>query len=648
MRFLRRWLATETPNASRLLDAALIAALLPHLAMMKLPMLLYGVLVLALLLRGRQLSGVRVLPVAFLGAVAIAASFLGAFNFVGLSELSTFVQLVSSLLLFAVSLQRLGGTVNFYLTISPVLLLALSYFFYNSVFMLAYSVAALYVFVLLLLWARMRASLGEALRSASMLFAASLPVVALLFMVFPRISFEKKGFGFKESAAIRTGHDGLMHIGSDALLVPSKRVALEVWFETGMPAVQQLYFRGSVLYSDRGDVWVPLTYRRDARVLGRRSSAGGVDYRMTLYPHKKKWLYLLDYPLSLSRQANYSRDLIATWDTPVEEVFRYEATSQLAPGTSVAVEPHVMEAALQVQRGRDPQAEAVASRIRAEHPDAAARVAALSQWFGGQGLSYTLRPAIPDMEHPVDAFLFGSKSGYCVHFAAAYATMARMAGVPSRVVTGFKGDASKIIENYLVVREEDAHAWVEVYEEGWGWRRIDPTLFASGIAPTDTVTRQQLLKSEQSFWQRLSERVSLQVLYVKYVINKWILYYDRSRQAALLREFLNNTLFALKLAGSFALLFGAGIAAFVLLRREGCGDAVLCAMKPLLATLAKAGIVKARGEDMQAFLRRAGNEARTDFTKIDTLYQRLRYGGGEEEASLQRLRFLCRMFKLEK
>ena len=627
MASLRRWLDTDPPNTQRLLDVALIVALLPHLAMARPAMLLYGLVVLALLLRKREVSGIAMALMGFFGLVAVAGSFLGAFNFVGLSELSTFIQLVSSLLLYAVSLQRLSRKINFYLAISPMLLLALSYFFYNSIFMLVYAIAALYIFMLLLLWQRMRAPLVEAVRSATVLFAGALPVVALLFMVFPRISFQKtKDFGFKDTAAIRTGHDGVMHIGSEALLVPSKRVAMEVWFENGLPGASTLYFRGSVLYEDRGERWMPVLYGRRLGILGSRPLPGATEYRITLYPHKKRWLYLLDYPVAIDRQANYGRDLVATWDTPIGEVFRYGGASLIAPGSTTDVEPHILEAALQVHRGRDPQSEAAMAEIRRNNRGLEARFEALVSWFQSRALNYTLDPGTIDLDHPVDSFVFGTRKGYCVHFASAFATMARMLGIPSRIVTGFKGDRGKSVENYLVIREEDAHAWVEVRLPSKGWTRFDPTALSAGIAPNDTRTQAQLLATQKSLWQKLSEQANLYVMYTKYVIHKWVLYYDRSRQMQLLRKLLNDTLFALQLAGAFMVLVAAGAALFVTLRRQRCGDRVLCAMRPLLARLAKRGIVKERGEDMHAFLRRASEVGGVELGAVDAAYHRLRYG----------------------
>lgn len=648
MRFLRRLLAINTPLRQQLLDAALVTALLPHMFMAKLPILIYGVLVVAVLSLRKSVSGWVTLFFGILGLLTIAVTFFGAFNYVGIRELGTFIQLVSALLIYAVSLQRLSGKVNFYLVISPMLLLALSYFFYNSIFMLAYAVTALYIFLLLMLWSRMKAPFVEALRSATILFVGALPVVALLFMVFPRISFERmKDFGFKDTASLRTGHDGLMHIGSKALLVPSKKVVMEVWFDDVMPSNEKLYFRGSVLYEDHGEVWKPLLWR-PLSILGTRAlSPEAVSYRVTMYPHRKRWIYLLDYPHSMDRKSNFTTDRVAMWDTPIDAIFRYGATSLIARSTPADVEPFVMYKALEVQYGRDPRSEAAMYAIASKYHEASARLDALVDWFAAQRFQYTLKPDGIDLEHPIDSFAFAAKRGYCVHFASAFASMARMLDLPSRVVTGFKGDRSKSVENYLVVREEDAHAWVEVYLAGKGWLRVDPTGFASGMA-NDTQTVRQLVKNEQGWWNRFTQRLTLRVMYAKFVIQKWVLYYDRSRQMALLRELMQDTLLVLKFAGSFALLIAAGLAIFVTLRRERCKDPVLCAMRPLLGTLAKAGIVKSSGEDMKSFLNRASDTLQQDLDAIDRLYHESRYGKRTDIRNVQALERLCRRFKLEK
>ncbi len=84
-------------------------------------------------------------------------------------------------------------------------------------------------------------------------------------------------------------------------------------------------------------------------------------------------------------------------------------------------------------------------------------------------------PPLPENEDAVDNFLFEVKKGYCEQFATAFAVMARIIGVPSRLVTGYgPGDLNPWTGMYEV-RVKNAHAWVEVYLDPLGWITVDPT-----------------------------------------------------------------------------------------------------------------------------------------------------------------------------
>jgi hypothetical protein len=87
---------------------------------------------------------------------------------------------------------------------------------------------------------------------------------------------------------------------------------------------------------------------------------------------------------------------------------------------------------------------------------------------------YTLTPPLLDV-NSVDDFLFNTRRGFCGHFASAFALLMRAGGVPARVVTGYQGGEWNPIGGYLLIRRSDAHAWVEVWEQGQGWVRVDPT-----------------------------------------------------------------------------------------------------------------------------------------------------------------------------
>src|SRR5262249_33974966 len=79
------------------------------------------------------------------------------------------------------------------------------------------------------------------------------------------------------------------------------------------------------------------------------------------------------------------------------------------------------------------------------------------------------------VENPVEYFLFDRREGTCGHFASAMALMLRLQGIPSRVVAGYyKGEWNEPAQ-CVVIRERDAHAWVEAYIPGSGWVSFDPT-----------------------------------------------------------------------------------------------------------------------------------------------------------------------------
>jgi protein-glutamine gamma-glutamyltransferase len=75
----------------------------------------------------------------------------------------------------------------------------------------------------------------------------------------------------------------------------------------------------------------------------------------------------------------------------------------------------------------------------------------------------------------VDDFLFRTREGFCGHYASAFVTLMRDAGLPARVVTGYLGGEWNPIGGYFLVHQSDAHAWAEVWLTGRGWTRVDPT-----------------------------------------------------------------------------------------------------------------------------------------------------------------------------
>jgi hypothetical protein len=89
--------------------------------------------------------------------------------------------------------------------------------------------------------------------------------------------------------------------------------------------------------------------------------------------------------------------------------------------------------------------------------------------------SYTLDFVGRSPDNPIEDFLFRYRSGQCEYFASSMVLMLRSQGIPARLVTGFLGGEYNPFEGYYIVRENNAHAWVEAYLPGEGWRIFDPT-----------------------------------------------------------------------------------------------------------------------------------------------------------------------------
>ncbi len=630
------------PKSLHLVDIALFLSILPHLERLKFPMLVYLLVVFAALLIKRELSKPLQYGLMFFGLLSVISSFYTDFNFSSFSKFALYLSFLNALLIYAVTLQRMKGELNFYLAFSPGMLLMLSFFLHNSIGMLFYMVFVLFIFLLLFVWHKMNSSLSDVLKMSLSIFAYSLPVVALLFLVFPRISFEKADYGFRDDLVKRSGHNGRMSLGSDALMVPSSQVIMELYFDETLPRNRELYFRGTTLYVDSNDSFrqlestliKPLTPEKRAVDLGE-----SVGYKVTLYPHNEKWLYSIDLPEAAPEKSTLFDDYTIVSKEKVEKVYRYALRSYLSYTMNAPISDVIRQASLQVDKKRDRISAEAAEKLIA--PSDKETLNNLIRYFRSLDLVYTLKPDPLDKARPIDSFLQESEKGYCVHFAAAFTYMARVAKLPTRVVTGFLVDTDEALDNYLVVREYSAHAWVEVYLEKEGWTRVETTRLAQRV---ETDTLQNPGSSNLGKMEQLLRYTNLRFMYAKYVIETWILEYSRVKQMEVLHNLLNNTIYLVKFI-VYALLFVIlSIILALFVNAQRCKDGVLCMMTPLFKQVKKDGFVKERDESMHDFLNRLKSLYVSDvIDKIDSLYHIIKYAEKYDEEDIKRLKDLLKM-----
>lgn len=314
------------------------------------------------------------------------------------------------------------------------------------------------------------------LRYAASLCLQAIPFMLVLYLLFPRISGPLWGLPSDAHAGM-TGLSDTMSPGSISRLAQSADIAFRARFSTTPPAKQKLYWRGPVMEQFDGTTWRPHDNRRTSPQLETLSAP--FRYVMTLEPHNQRWILALDAPVQLPEGLNASNVLAVTQRLPVTERRRYELAASLDYRFNVDEDPRALSRNLALPPGVNPQARALAERWRNSDHRPSAIIGQAQALFAAE-FTYTLQPPLLG-QNGIDEFLFKTRRGFCEHYAGAFVFLMRAAGIPARVVSGYQGGEFNPLDGYLVIRQSDAHAWAEVWLEGQGWVRVDPT---ASVSPT--------------------------------------------------------------------------------------------------------------------------------------------------------------------
>jgi transglutaminase-like putative cysteine protease len=184
--------------------------------------------------------------------------------------------------------------------------------------------------------------------------------------------------------------------------------------------------------------------------------------------------------------------------------------------------PHIATIYLQLP-GLDPRVAQLARQVTASSRSNYTRAKAIEQYLQAN-FGYTLE--LPGMREadPLARFLFERKKGHCEYFASSMTMMLRTLGIPSRVVNGFRGGEYNDLTSSYIVREKDAHSWVEAYFPEYGWVTFDPTPPGPGDEPPTGWSRMALyMDAARQIWR------------------EWIVNYDFSHQMRLRTELSTKT-----------------------------------------------------------------------------------------------------------
>ena len=400
------------------------------------------------------------------------------------------------------------------------------------------------------------------LRTLGVLGIGALPLLVVLFLFFPRLP---PLWSVQLSAQqATTGVSDSMSPGDFANLGQSTQLAFRVEFGDERPPQQQLYWRGLVFSDFDGVTWRPSnqvsqwptrsqapTWIQNAfATVPEQVQAAPTRYQIILEPTQQNWLFGLDYSFSQQPDINITSNFTLSKDQPVTQQLRYDVL-QFAP---MRIDTVLTEASrrlnLALPAEGNPQARALAQQLFVQSgSDPVRYMAAIERWINQTEFRYTLSPPRLNTDR-IDEFLFQTKAGFCEHYSSSFTFMMRAAGIPARVVAGYQGGELSQGGDVWEVRQKDAHAWTEVWLEGQGWVRVDPTSF---VAP-ERVEQGMNAMTQQQGAAMFGSGASAQISYQQYQMlqtlrrlsdqasyywQKDVVGYDQDKQADSLLKWFN-------------------------------------------------------------------------------------------------------------
>jgi protein-glutamine gamma-glutamyltransferase len=466
------------------------------------------------------------------------------------------------------------------------------------------------------------------LLKGSLIPVCAIPLGILIFVITPRTPYPLLDF-LNQSSHTVTGFSDHVRLGKVSEIQQDNRPV----FRAAMERVPEgtLYWRGIVLEHFDGSTWKSLPKKflpeRPAKIV--RPSAK-IRQEIYLEPYGDVYLFGLDRPSIVTFRGvrEYGDGTFATSE-PIGRKVRYGVSSY----TQGSADNGEMEtnAYLQVPPGFSTAVKGLARQLKAR--DQETTLNAISRFLNSGSFSYSLQH-LPVAQKPLDEFLFNLKRGNCEYFASAFAVMARVNGIPSRMVAGYLGGLYSDVGKYYLVSQKQAHVWVEAYVPGKGWVRYDPTppQVGAGEETSGFFSRTRLLFDMINYYWV--------AFVVSYDVQKQYTLFFRATNAV---EETGSTLAQLPLSWIAVTAAALVITIFsaIAIRDHALKSDPERLVKAFCTRLQKHGYVRKTSQGLEEFVQTIGNEqirkqAGEFVTRFEEIYYRDRTFTKEEIQALRR------------
>lgn len=320
---------------------------------------------------------------------------------------------------------------------------------------------------------------------------ALVPFIVATYIIFPRANIN---LNLLKSTQNKIGIPDSITLGSFDSISNSREKVFDANFQNQNVNQKELYFRVKVFdILKENNEWV----QSPSNFLNRynfniRKQKTKYNYQITLKGHGKKWIPVLDYPKLKNKNLitnPYKFTTSSNLKVQTSKVFNFTSSEK---SYQKNIEEQVRRFFIKLPKNQFPKLKTwVDKNYQGNNEEFIKKV--LTK-FQSDNYYYTLTPK--KIGNNYEEFFFNTKEGYCEHYAGTFAILTRLAGIPSRIVTGYYGGEYNEIGNFYTFRQSDAHSWVEVFLKNKGWVRVDPT----NIIPFERVAlNNNLFIEEQLF-----------------------------------------------------------------------------------------------------------------------------------------------------
>ena len=345
----------------------------------------------------------------------------------------------------------------------------------------------------------------------------SIPLTIIFFLLLPRTDYPIFNF-LNNQGKGKTGFSDTVQLGDVSDIQMNKSVVMRVKVNEELPK-NQLYWRGLTLNIFNGSTWFKRHIReKEIKLIGKK-----VKQTVILEPYGDMYLFGLDKPEKINYKGFIHRegDLSFSLSRPVFNRVKYTVISRVSP---FIIEKDINKKIyLQIPKNLDRKIFRLAERLRGNTDEKT--LLNIIKFFEKDFL-FSL-DKLPEGKNSLSKFLFEYKYGNCEYFASATAILLRINGIPSRIVVGYRGGFYNKVGKYYIIKQSDAHSWVEAYING-KWIRVDTTPTRLTPSSKEKLDELKSISKLHIFFD------TLEYYWVNFVIN-----YDLSKQKSIFNSISN-------------------------------------------------------------------------------------------------------------